>query len=656
MMMMSAKDSRYGQRKPKPSACESFITKLCFFRESYNDERMLRWSDLQPKLQLHPSEVLLLLDCCYASQAARGSKSPIPDNVELFVACGLNTKTVLPGPQSFTSLLLQEIKDNLKSDGFAKISTVHKNLASRESKLTQSAVYYPLGRMKASITLRPLVAYSNQTSLTPPEAGSLTIRLSLSKSEQNAIDEIIQWLKLNPPQSVSNIKVEQVRTSANAVDNYISGNSRCTAVVAFSNLPAPARNDVTTTWTTFKHNVARIASYLQSNSSNPTTPDDFSEQNISVDCAEELASSFEPVQKAIERNIMAIPELSEKKKLLEASTDSQLAALGVGEMLKLRVLAHFMPETAANMELSLPKPECASLFPTRRIDILPDMPQLGRILIEAKQFDEHADAKVLQASKTRLQNLSWLLQSPKSKDFHTLECQGFFYEPPQAYGLIWRIPPGPPKYPISLLEIISKKIRVSKKPTLGQRFRIAHKIGTAILKWHLVNWVHQGIASYNIVFFYDEVDGVDYDNPYLCGFEYSRKKSAPSTSRVVEQFELNVYRHPDRQGVPNSSHQKEHDIYSYGVLLLELGLWDLVENLFRSRKEKEISPSDMGKRIQDTARKELGHYAGGAYQRATSLCLHGDLGVEQDDKVNSQMAKAFETQVLELIKGGTSMD
>jgi hypothetical protein len=119
---------------------------------------------------------------------------------------------------------------------------------------------------------------------------------------------------------------------------------------------------------------------------------------------------------------------------------------------------------------------------------------------------------------------------------------------------------------------------------------------------------------------------------------------------------LNVYRHPDRQGVPNSSHQKEHDIYSYGVLLLELGLWDLVENLFRSRKEKEISPSDMGKRIQDTARKELGHYAGGAYQRATSLCLHGDLGVEQDDKVNSQMAKAFETQVLELIKGGTSMD
>jgi hypothetical protein len=501
-----------------------------------------------------------------------------------------------------------------------------------------------------------LVALSNRTPPTPPEVGSLTIRLSLVKSEQDALDEIVQWLKLNPPQTVSNVRVEQLRTSATAVGNYISGNSRCTTVATFKNLPAPARNDVTTVWTAFKHNVASIASYLQINASGPNSLDDSSEKNISNEFAEELTNSFQPVQKAIERNIMAIPELSEKNELLEATTDPQLTALGVGEMLKLRVLAYFTPESVVNMELSLPRSESAGLFPSRRIDTLPDMPQLGQILIEAKKFDEHADFQVLQSSKIRLQNLSSLLQSSKPKDFHTLECQGFFFEPRQAYGLIWRIPLGPRRHPISLREVISKKITVLKKPTLGQRFQIAHKIGTAILKWHLVNWVHQGIASYNIVFFYNEIDGVDYENPYLCGFEYSRKKSAPSTARVVEQFEINVYRHPDRQGYPTASHQKEHDIYSYGVLLLELGLWDLVENLFRSRKDKEISPSDMGKRIQQTAHKQLGHYAGGAYERATSLCLQGDFGVEQDDKVNSHMAKAFETLVLDQIKRGTTID
>jgi len=136
-----------------------------------------------------------------------------------------------------------------------------------------------------------------------------------------------------------------------------------------------------------------------------------------------------------------------------------------------------------------------------------------------------------------------------------------------------------------------------------------------------------------------------------------RKHSAPSTSRIVEQFELNVYRHPDRQGVPNASHQKEHDLYSYGVLLLELGLWDLVGRLFSSEEKNKISPSAMGKRIKDAAKKELGHYAGVAYQKATSICLSGDFGVMQDDKNDSQMAKAFETKVLaEIEKGAMAVD
>jgi hypothetical protein len=618
---------------------------------------MLRWSDLQPKLKLHPSEVLVLLDCCYASQAARGSRSPIPENVELWAACGLNTKTVLPGPYSFTSQLLQEIKYNLVSEGFAKISTIHNNLASKESELTQSAIYYPLGRSKASITLRPLQDFSSPTPPTPPEVGSLTIRLSLVQLEREALDEIIRWLKLNPPQTISNVKVEQLRNSAKAVSNYLANTtSRGKTAATFSNLPELGRSDVGTAWTAFNHTIARIASYLRASSASSDISDKFPEEKISNFYAEELSDSFQPVQKAIERNIMAIPELSEREQLLEATNDPQLTALDVGEMLKLRVLAHFAPESIATMEVKLPAPQSAGLFPNRRIDTIPDMPQLGRILIEAKPFEESTDTRILQTSKKRLESLCLLLQSSTTGDFHALSCAGFFYEPRQTYGLIFCIPPGSRKHTTSLRDIISRKIRTPRKPTLGQRLQIAHKIGTAISKWHLVNWVHQDIASYNIVFFYDEIDGVDYYNPYLCGFEYSRDKSAPSTNRIVEQFELNVYRHPDRQGAPNASHQKEHDIYSYGILLLELGLWDLVTNLFSKNEKQGISPSDVRERIKETAQKELGHYAGAAYQRAASICLSEDFGVEQDDKVNSQLAKAFETQVLTEIQKGAGID
>ncbi|KAE9378751.1 hypothetical protein N431DRAFT_477922 [Stipitochalara longipes BDJ] len=623
--------------------------------ESDDQAPMLRWSEVQPNLKDHRSDVLLLLDCCYASQAARDSKSPVPENVELFAACGLNNKTVLPGPYSFTSLLVQEIKDSLISDGCVKISDVHSNLASKESKLAQSALYYPLRGVKASITLRPLVASSDRSVPMLPEIGSITLRISLAKLEQDALDEIVRWLKVNPPQTISNVKIEQLRTSATAVNDYINANSRGKTVATFSQFSVPARDDVAWAWTTFNQSITRMASYLRGNPPNVTLIDDSSEKTLSTVYAKELAESFDPVKKAIERNIMAIPELSEKEELLDATKDQQLAALGLGEMLKLRVLAHFAPESD-QMELNISISQSIGPFPSRTIDTLSDMPQLGRMLIEAKKFDESMDQRGFEAAKTRLQNLSSLLQSSKSADFHSLTCQGFFFEPRQAYGLIFRIPPGARKLPISLREILSREIRV-RKPTLGQRFQIAHKIGTAILKWHLVNWVHQGIASYNIVFFYNEVEGVDYSNPYLCGFEYSRKNSAPSTSRIVEQFELNVYRHPDRQGVPSASHQKEHDIYSYGILLLELGLWDLVENLFNSKEKKGgISPSDMGKRIRDAARRELGHYAGAAYQRAASTCLSGSFGVEEDDRVNSRMAKAFETQVLTEIKRGIVVD
>jgi hypothetical protein len=626
-------------------------------REAQASSAMLRWSDLQTKLDMHTSEILLLLDCCYAAQAARGSRSPIPRNVELLVACGMNTKTPIPGPRSFTSLLIEEMDDALRSDGFVKISTLHKNMASRHSKLLQSALYYPLAReAKESIILRPLPNFSTKTPPTPPEAGSLTIRISLAKLEQ--LQEIVDWLKLNPPSTISNVRIEQLKSSATTVCRYINDdNSRGQAAVSFSKLPAPSRQDVSSAWATFNQSIARIASYLRMSSSNSETLD---EEDLATAYAEELTHNFQPVQSAIERSIMALPELSEKEQLLEATEDPQLADLGLKEMLKLRVLANFAPEDVTmdvEVNLNLSQYETTGLLPKRTIETLSNMLQIGRVLIEARKLDESIDNRVLQASKIRLQNLAVLLQSSTSVDFHTLSCQGFFFEPSRAYGLIFRVPSEARKLPVSLHELLSRKIKGLAKPTLGQRLQIAHKIGKAIMKWHLVNWVHQGIASYNIVFFYNQEEGVDYSRPYLCGFEYARKYSAPSTSRIVEQFELNVYRHPDRQGVPNASHQKEHDLYSYGVLLLELGLWDLVERLFRSEEKNRISPAAMGARIKDAAKKELGHYAGVNYQKATSVCLGGDFGVEQDDKINSQMAKAFETQVLaEIEKGAMAVD
>jgi hypothetical protein len=65
---------------------------------------------------------------------------------------------------------------------------------------------------------------------------------------------------------------------------------------------------------------------------------------------------------------------------------------------------------------------------------------------------------------------------------------------------------------------------------------------------------------------------VDYDNPFVVGFEFSREESDRSTTEQDDKLERNIYRHPDRQGPPEARFNMLHDIYSLGVVLLEIGL------------------------------------------------------------------------------------
>jgi hypothetical protein len=195
-------------------------------------------------------------------------------------------------------------------------------------------------------------------------------------------------------------------------------------------------------------------------------------------------------------------------------------------------------------------------------------------------------------------------------------------------------------------------------PTLAQKFAIVKDVGDAVLKWHSsANWVHQGIASYNVYFF--KLIGstkFDYRNPYLCGFEFSRPSGAMSLGITVEDFDTNVYRHPDRHGSPDTPHSKEHDLYSYGVLLLEVGMWRLAANLFDETRKATLTPQKLQKYLQITARHRLPQNMGMAYERAASTCLNVKFCIELDDVVGTGLAKAFRDLVLQKLELGTMLD
>ena len=96
--------------------------------------------------------------------------------------------------------------------------------------------------------------------------------------------------------------------------------------------------------------------------------------------------------------------------------------------------------------------------------------------------------------------------------------------------------------------------------------------------------VHESFRSENILFFpstASDVDGnkldeaskdVDLTRPLIFGFEFSRPDSFFSAGFIDACPDRDVYRHPERQGQPLTTFKKIHDIYSLGIILLEIGM------------------------------------------------------------------------------------
>lgn len=284
------------------------------------------------------------------------------------------------------------------------------------------------------------------------------------------------------------------------------------------------------------------------------------------------------------------------------------------------------------------------------------------VLIEYKSYPENSSDRVLEIAKGRIQFLSKLLgvecrngEPTRSNDF-TLRCLGFFHKRRERlYGLAFALPQDREPEPMSLHTAIGSLKRQSR-PTLGQRFAIAHNIGYTLIEWFLIDWVHKSINSKNILFFRQESQGLDFDSPYLCGFEYAR----PALDGTIysdyggsKGVHWNIYRHPDRQGLPTEGFRKIHDIYAFGVLLLELGLWKLAPELLDPKAK--ATPRVIHKTLVRNAREKLGHFMGQKYQDAVLLCLESSLAVELDDQRGSRLIAAFKEKVVAILEEGRKL-
>ena len=106
---------------------------------------------------------------------------------------------------------------------------------------------------------------------------------------------------------------------------------------------------------------------------------------------------------------------------------------------------------------------------------------------------------------------------------------------------------------------------------LNEWFELAKQLAKAVFFIHTANFVHKNIRPETIVCFQDGQTSLG--KPFLVGFEKFRLEKGSTQQYGDSSWEKNMNRHPQRQGLhPEDSYVMQHDVYSLGMVLLELGL------------------------------------------------------------------------------------
>ncbi|KAK3047695.1 hypothetical protein LTR09_010953 [Extremus antarcticus] len=169
-----------------------------------------------------------------------------------------------------------------------------------------------------------------------------------------------------------------------------------------------------------------------------------------------------------------------------------------------------------------------------------------------------------------------------------------------------------------------QKPSIFKSPPLEARFELALRLATALCKTHSVGWYYQGLHSRNICLITQSTGstnaGASFDSPFLFGFTKSRAID-DSVSYDDGDIVANTHRHPDRwEPDPKRRHHALDDLYSLGVVLLEIGCWTgLPELLSSSKGRQELDLSSwtahgVRNHLLKWAKSRLAHTMGTAYQ------------------------------------------
>ncbi|PWY73114.1 hypothetical protein BO94DRAFT_549914 [Aspergillus sclerotioniger CBS 115572] len=254
-----------------------------------------------------------------------------------------------------------------------------------------------------------------------------------------------------------------------------------------------------------------------------------------------------------------------------------------------------------------------------------------------------AECLISHALAKRCQHLASLLHrtAAADDDFRVLLCLGSIltkaWHDGKQYPLVGIVYEKPQDATFSTRTLtLAEALRNGSVPNLNERFRLAQQISLGVYQLHCAGWIHRRLSGNNILIFSRSDGKYDVTRPYIGGWQYVRSDFDPASKsewNVVScphVLDSAAYIHPDRlkEDANIAQLQKIDDIYSLGVLLIEIAVWngaqcvaDPKKAMVTGRECRLSNHRQWCQALWETSKNGIGAIMGAYYCTAVASCL-----------------------------------
>lgn len=221
---------------------------------------------------------------------------------------------------------------------------------------------------------------------------------------------------------------------------------------------------------------------------------------------------------------------------------------------------------------------------------------------------------------------------------HILQCEGFYDDYLGNRFVLQFLFPPQKTNPRSLRALLAdpRNEKLGKKHSLSDRVRLAQSIAAAVLYVHASGFVHKNIRPDNIIVFEPQLAATTpisereactfpraIGEPYLAGYDGIRKEDAATLMIDTIEWHERLYLPPERlrEKSQRTKFTWRHDIYSLGVVLLEIAMWENFADE-RGRIGKHLKSATDPSSFLKSQVKQVPRLLGNIYGDAVLACLH----------------------------------